>query len=101
MCRGLLAAVQNAVTFQAQGAAARMLTGSDSKTLVTWQDICISGMFAGGFQPPWCRTPGTCTAYSASTSHSIHPWLHHVPTSHSGRRAASRAFLLIQAFMCD
>lgn len=49
LCFVPLAAVQNAVTFQAQGAAARMLTGSDSKTLVSWQDICISGMFAGGY----------------------------------------------------
>lgn len=42
---------QNAVTFQAQGAAARLLTGSNSKTLVSWQDTCISGMFAGRVRP--------------------------------------------------
>ena len=43
VCRCL----QNAVCFQAQGAAARALTGSDSRSVVSWQHTCISGMFAG------------------------------------------------------
>lgn len=45
--RPVLCVPQNAVTFQAQGAAARMLTGSDSRAVVSWQHTCISGMFAG------------------------------------------------------
>lgn len=48
--RRVLCVPQNAVTFQAQGAAARMLTGSDSRAVVSWQHTCISGMFAG--EPP-------------------------------------------------
>jgi hypothetical protein len=42
-----VAAVQNAVTFQAQGMASRLLTGSADKSAVCWQVSCLAGMFAG------------------------------------------------------
>lgn len=44
-------ALQNAVTFQAQGAACRLLTGCTDRThTVSWQDMCLAGMFAGAVQ---------------------------------------------------
>ncbi|WIA22758.1 hypothetical protein OEZ86_009715 [Tetradesmus obliquus] len=43
-------ALQNAVTFQAQGVASRLLTGSSDKSAVSWQVSCIAGMFAGAVQ---------------------------------------------------
>eukprot|EP00882_Tetradesmus_deserticola_P008684 GHRQ01009157.1.p2 GENE.GHRQ01009157.1~~GHRQ01009157.1.p2 ORF type:complete len:184 (+),score=38.68 GHRQ01009157.1:179-730(+) len=42
-------ALQNAVTFQAQGVASRLLTGSADKAAVSWQVSCLAGMFAGQF----------------------------------------------------
>eukprot|EP00878_Enallax_costatus_P029728 GHUV01032271.1.p1 GENE.GHUV01032271.1~~GHUV01032271.1.p1 ORF type:complete len:187 (+),score=55.07 GHUV01032271.1:304-864(+) len=44
-------ALQNAVTFQAQGAACRLLTGTCVRgQTVSWQDMCLAGMFAGAVQ---------------------------------------------------
>lgn len=56
----VLCVPQNAVTFQAQGAAARMLTGSDSRAVVSWQHTCISGMFAGEPQSGHSRAHQSC-----------------------------------------
>jgi hypothetical protein len=42
-----VAVMQNAVTFQAQGMASRLLTGSADKSAVCWQVSCLAGMFAG------------------------------------------------------
>jgi hypothetical protein len=43
----LLLFLQNAVTFQAQGVASRLLTGSTDKSAASWQVSCLAGMFAG------------------------------------------------------
>ncbi|KAF6265536.1 mitochondrial carrier domain-containing protein [Scenedesmus sp. NREL 46B-D3] len=43
-------ALQNAVTFQAQGVASRLLTGSADKSAACWQVSCLAGMFAGAVQ---------------------------------------------------
>jgi hypothetical protein len=69
----VFAALQNAVCFQAQGAAARMLTGSDSRAVVSWQTTCISGMFAGAPQRSLLHS------LASGTSQQFHSQLQHLP----------------------
>lgn len=65
MCQGLhapafptmLFVTQNAVTFQAQGVASRLLTGSADKSAACWQVSCLAGMFAG---VRWLREARAC-----------------------------------------